>query len=97
MSCRDQAKKLMSFCRTHGRYNMTGCGSSVHEVITNNIHPYLFAAVLQYLLEHRQGVFGNKIIIGPANCRKNVLLVLLQTIFKTFSNPANNKNAWIRC
>ena len=34
-------------------------------------------------------------IIGSANCGKTFMLSPLQTLFKTFSNPANDKYAWI--
>ena len=66
------------------------------EVITNNnIHLYIFAASLRDLTEHGRGKFRNLKIIGPANCGKTFLLAALQIIFKTFSNPANEKYACI--
>ena len=61
----------------------------------NNIHPYIFAAALRELLEKGRGKFRNIMIIGPANCAKTFMLAPLQVIFKTFSNPANDKYAWI--
>lgn len=67
-----------------------------YEVLTkNNIHPYVFAAAVRDLIEHGRGKFRNIMIIGPANCAKTFMLSPLQSIFKTFSNPANDKYAWI--
>ena len=66
------------------------------EVLRNNhIHPYVSAASLRELLEKGLGKFRNMIIIGPANCAKSFMLKLLQGIYKVFSNPANDKYAWV--
>ena len=34
-------------------------------------------------------------IVGPANCAKTFLLTPLTKLFETFSNPANDKYAWL--
>ena len=66
------------------------------EVLTNNhIHPVIFAAAIRELIEKGRGKFRNLMIIGPANCGKTFLLAPLQILFRTFSNPANDKYAWI--
>ena len=69
------------------------CGYEV--IINNNIHPYVFAAALQDLTERGRGKIRNIMIIGPPNCGKTFLLAPLQIVFKTFSNPENDKYAWI--
>ena len=66
------------------------------EVLTNNsINPMCFAAALRELIEKGRGKFRNLMIVGPANCGKTFLLAPLQVIFRTFSNPANDKYAWL--
>ena len=66
------------------------------EVLRNNhIHPYVYAASLRELLDKGRGKFRNIIIIGPANCAKLFMLKPLQGIYKVFSNPANDKYAWV--
>ena len=54
-----------------------------------------FAAAVRDLLEKGRGKFRNIMIVGPANCAKTFILAPIQRIFKTFSNPANDKYAWI--
>ena len=61
----------------------------------NKIHPYIFAAAARDLLEKGRGKYRNLMIVGPANCAKTFLLAPIQNLFKTFSNPANDKYAWI--
>ena len=50
---------------------------------------------MRELLTKGRGKFRNILIVGPANCGKKLLLSLLQKIFNTFSNPANDKYAWL--
>ena len=38
-----------------------------YEAVDNNIHPYVFTAALQDLMEHGQGKFRNIMIIAPVN------------------------------
>ena len=67
------------------------------EVLQNNrVHPNIFAAAMRDLLIKERGKFKNIMIVGPANCGKTLLLYPLQLIYKTFSNPANDKYAWLR-
>ena len=61
----------------------------------NNVHPIVFAVAMRDLLVKGRGKFRNIIIVGPANCAKTFLLSPLQEIFNTFSNPANDKYAWL--
>jgi len=66
------------------------------EVLQNNrTHPIIFAHAIRDLLEKGRGKFRNVMIIGPANCAKTFLLNPITKIFKTFTNPANNKYAWL--
>ena len=66
------------------------------EVLTNNrIDPIVFAKALRDLLEKGRGKFRNLLIVGPANCAKTFLLTPLTKLFETFSNPANDKYAWL--
>ena len=41
-----------------------------------------------------RGKYQNMIIVGPINCGKTFLLKPLESIFKTFANPASDKCAW---
>ena len=61
----------------------------------NKLHPNIFAAAVRDLLEKGRGKYRNVMIVGPANCAKTFILSPLQIIFKTFSNPSNDKYAWI--
>lgn len=79
---------------------VAGCNSQwyecANEVLTkNNIHPYIFAAAVRDLIEKGRGKFRNLMIVGPANCAKTFILAPIQHIFRTFSNPANDKYAWV--
>ena len=61
----------------------------------NNVESVAFAAAMRELLTKGRGKFRNILIVGPANCGKTFLLSPLQKIFNTFSNPANDKYAWL--
>jgi len=64
-------------------------------LINNKVHPILFAVYLRELLQLGRGKYRNIIIVGPTNCGKSFLLKPLESIFKTFSNPAADKYAWV--
>ena len=77
-----------------------GCGGEWYEcaveVLTgNNIGAVMFSSDIKELLEKGRGKFRNILIVGPAKCGKTFLLAPLQFIFRTFSNPANDKFAWV--
>ena len=66
------------------------------EVLTNNrINPVVFSAAMRDLLEKGRGKFRNIMIVGPANCAKTFILAPLTMIYNTFTNPSNDKYAWI--
>lgn len=66
------------------------------EVLRNNkIHHIVFSVAMHELLVHGRSKNRNIFIAGPANCGKTFMLAPLQKIFNTFSNPANDKYAWI--
>ena len=69
------------------------CASQVLE--NNDFPPVVFAYALRELLTKGRGKFRNLMIIGPANCGKTFLFTPLQKIFRAFSNPANDKYAWL--
>ena len=86
------------------RYSTTkcveGCSGTwlqcAMQVLTQkNVNPVVFANALRELLEKGRGKHRNVLIISLANCAKTFLLIPLQIIFKTFSNPSNDKYAWI--
>ena len=54
----------------------------------------VYASALRDLLVKGPGKNRN-MIVGPANCVKTFLFKPLQTVFKAFSNPSNDKCAWI--
>ena len=77
-----------------------GCNGHWYECATevlqtNSIHPFVFAAALRELMIKGRGKFRNLMLVGPANCGKTFLLSPLQVLFNTFSNPSNDKYAWI--
>ncbi len=63
----------------------------------NGIDNTLFAGYISELLELGQGKFRNLLIFGRSNCAKTFILQPLNNIFgeKLFSNPANDKYAWV--
>ena len=64
------------------------------QVLTQNvIHPILFA--MRELIVKGRGKNRNVMIIGPANCAKTFLCCPIQIIFNAFSNPSNDKYAWL--
>ena len=69
------------------------CANQV--MVSNGVHPHVFADRVRTLLSKRSGKLRNVIIFGPANCGKTFLLCPLEIIFKTFSNPANDKYGWV--
>jgi len=66
------------------------------EVLQNNsINSYVFANALRDLISKGRGKNRNLMLIGPTNCGKTFLLTPLQLLYKCFSNPSNDKYAWI--
>ena len=61
----------------------------------NKVHSVIFAKAMIELLEllvKGHGKYRNIMIVGPANCAK---IFLLHPLFDTFSNPSNDKYAWL--
>ena len=66
------------------------------EVLQNNgVQPSEFGKAVRDLLNNGRGKYRNIFICGPTNCGKTFLLRPLQLIFKTFSNPARDKYAFV--
>lgn len=61
----------------------------------NNVHYIVFATAMRNLLVKGRGKHRNILIVGPAECAKTFLFSPLQVLFRSFSNPAENKYAWI--
>ena len=61
----------------------------------NSINPYVYADAIRDLLIHGRGKFRNVMTSGPANSGKNFMLKPLEIIYHAFSNPANDKYAWV--
>ena len=80
-------------CPSTCRGEWSTCAEEV--LVRNKVHPILFAAAMRELLLFGRGKYRNIIIVGPTNCGKTFLLRPLQLIFKTFSNPAADKYAWV--
>ena len=75
---------------------VTGHGYNVRKVLINNkIHPILFAHAVRELSVLGRGKYRNLIVVGLTNCGKTFLLKPLELVFKTFSNPAADKYAWV--
>ena len=54
-----------------------------------------FSEAVRNLLQQGRGKYRNVFLKGPANCGKTFLLNLLNTVFKTFTNPATTTFAWL--
>ena len=69
------------------------CANQV--LVSNGVNPYVFADRVRTRLSKGRGKLRNVIIVGPVNCGKMFLLRPLEIIFKTSSNPANDKYEWV--
>ena len=61
----------------------------------DGINPYVYADTILDLLILGRGKFRNVMITGPANCGKTFTLKPLEIIYNAFSNPTNDKYAWV--
>lgn len=61
----------------------------------NSIPKTTFAGAIRTLLEKGRGKYRNLFIKGPANCGKTLLLNPLNSIYRTFTNPATTTFAWV--
>ncbi len=50
---------------------------------------------MEELLHKGCGKYKNLMLTGPANCGKTFLLNPLNSIYKTFTNPASTSFAWV--
>ena len=75
---------------------VAGCEMERHECVTqvlqlNSLSLGVFGDAMRVLLESERGNFHNIM----TNCGKTFLLKPLEIIFRTFTNPANAKYAWV--
>ncbi|XP_057309731.1 uncharacterized protein LOC130647782 isoform X1 [Hydractinia symbiolongicarpus] len=61
----------------------------------NGLHLIVFSEALRDLLVNGREKHRNIFITEPADCAKTFLLDPLQKIFRTFSNPSDNKYSWL--
>ena len=61
----------------------------------NEIPANVFPKAVMTLLQEGRGKYRNILITGPANCGKTFILNPLNTLYKTFSNPATGSFAWV--
>ena len=61
----------------------------------NHVPVGVFTEAVRNLLEQGRGKFRNILIKGPANTGKTFLLNPLNTIYKSFTNPATSTFAWV--
>ena len=72
------------------------CFDSAKEVLDNNNNPVkLFSSAVKELLTQGRGKYRNVMIVGPANCAKTFVLLLLTSIFQCFLNPASTMFVWV--
>ena len=71
------------------------CRRALEVLQWGNVESVAFASAMRELLTKGRGKFRNILIVKPANCGKTFLLSPLQKTFNTFSNPANDKDAWL--
>ena len=55
----------------------------------------VFTEAVKNLLEQRREKFHNILIKGPANTGKTFLLNPLNTVYKSYTNPATSTFAWV--
>jgi hypothetical protein len=66
------------------------------ELLENNGIPReSFGNAVEELLRKGRGKYRNLMLTGPANCGKTFLLNPLNSIYKTFTNPASTSFAWV--
>ena len=75
--------------------DMELCTCSRDILQKNGINSYAYADAIRDVLIHALGKFRNAMITGPANCGKTFMLKPLEIIYNAFSNPANDKYAWV--
>ena len=97
---REKKARLDIMREQMGKECTTGCNKdwlecALEVLKQNNQHPYVYAAAIRDLLINGRGKFRNIMIIGPANCGKTFMLKPLEMIYDLFSNPANDKYAWV--
>lgn len=54
-----------------------------------------FSKAMRKLIQEGRGKHRNILVIGPSNCAKTFLFKPLRQMFKTFSNPGNDKYAFM--
>ena len=54
------------------------------------LHPAVFGTAVRELITLACGKYWNIVYVGPSNCGKTFLLRPLESIFKTFANPASD-------
>ena len=65
-------------------------------LIQNNVRLTEFSKAMRTLLELGRGKHQNILITGPTNCGKTFLFKPLRKMFKTFSNPGNDKYGLVK-
>ena len=76
------------------------CGGQWYELAIetlqkNSLDMGLFAAAIRTLLERGRGKHRNLLLVGPSNCAKSFLLLPIEEVYRSFSNPAQNAFTWI--
>ena len=56
----------------------------------------MFETAVRKHLTSVRGKYWNIIIVGPSKCCKSFMLKSLESIFKTFANPAADKYSLVR-
>ena len=88
MECFEEAGR--SRCECDGKW----CKMASEILAWNNIDEKSFCEAVYELLTYGRSKDRNMYLYGPANCGKSFLVEPLETIFRCFTNPANNKYAW---
>jgi hypothetical protein len=60
-------------------------------LLQNNVKVQEFAKAMRDLLEFGRGKHRNILIVGPSECAKTFVMKPLKDLFKTFSNPGEDK------
>ena len=72
---------------------MANYGSSI--LFRNGIPESKFCEAVKSLLIKGRGKYRNILIKGPANCGKTFIIDPLNSIYRTFANPATTTFAWV--
>ena len=61
----------------------------------NGINTFVFAAAVRDLIKKGRGKYRNLLLVGPPTCGKTFLTKPLESIYRCFVNPSNDRYGWV--